>query len=917
MVGRELELAAVRAFLGVRAAEPAALVVAGEAGIGKTVLVREALERAAAAGLRVFSARLAEAEAVLPYVGLGDLFSGLPEAALEPLPSPQRAAVEAALVRGASEVLATHALSRGVLELLQREAAGGEVLLCVDDVQWLDRPTAEVLAFALRRLGRVPLRVLAAVRTEDGRSGALPFGLAEWEAVRRLELGPLSATELGVLLRQRLGLVLPRPRLEVLERVSRGNPMLALELAEQGYGAADGGKLSLARALQVRVGGLAPEARRASALAAAALRPSVELLLRAGAERAEIDAALASGILVLAGEGLSFSHPLLAAAAYELLTPGERRDLHRRLAAASADAVERGHHVGRATAARDASAAAALERAAVEASALGDHAGAADFLLRAVELAPDPEGEAVSALELQASGELALAGDVEAAATVIQRLVARVPAGVLRARARQLLVVCELGSGLSFEGALVELAGALDDAGNDEAVRAELLVDMSELCCALCRLEDAVAHSRLASELAGRAGASATTVAALTILGFAQSVLGQGVPEAAREAVRRWDGTIDVRNSPRMQLGCCCLHAIRFEEAAELFSEELAAAQELGLEPIEVIARGHLSEVQLRAGEWAEAHQNARLAFEHARQAAPPQIVAACSCILAMAKAVLGDHAEARALASAGLREAEAMHDFWWTIGGRAVLGLVALAEDDLERAVEALEPAWELMVGRGLGDLSIFPVAHVLGEALAAAGRVQEACAIAAALEACPVGGQPWCRAMAARLSALAAATRGDYATARSELAAALEAHAELPEPFEHARTLHVGGRIERSARSWGTARTLLLEALERFDQLGSARWAEKAAGDLDRLPGRRPASRAELTVRERDVAELVAQGLANKHIAARLFLAPSTVEKTLTRAYAKLGVRSRAELAARLNRSGFPPLNRESPRD
>ena len=300
-------------------------------------------------------------------------------------------------------------------------------------------------------------------------------------------------------------------------------------------------------------------------------------------------------------------------------------------------------------------------------------------------------------------------------------------------------------------------------------------------------------------------------------------------------------------------------------------------------------------------GWWVDVLMNARLTLEHARQAADPQVVAAASCITAMAEAVLGYHKEARVLAASGLSAAEEMTDFWWTIGGRAVLGLVALTEDEPEEAVEALEPAWKLMTERGLGDLSIFPVGHVLGEALLAIGRMDEAVAIAATLRACPVGDKPWCRAMASRLMALAAAGSGNHAEARREIEAALEAHADLPEPFEHARTLHLAGRIERSARSWGTARAAFTDALDRFDQLGAARWSEKASADLARLPGRRPAGE-ELTAREREIAELVAEGLTNKEIAARLFVSVRTVEATLSRLYGKLGVRSRTELAAHL---------------
>jgi DNA-binding CsgD family transcriptional regulator len=149
-------------------------------------------------------------------------------------------------------------------------------------------------------------------------------------------------------------------------------------------------------------------------------------------------------------------------------------------------------------------------------------------------------------------------------------------------------------------------------------------------------------------------------------------------------------------------------------------------------------------------------------------------------------------------------------------------------------------------------------------------------------------------------------ASARGDHAAARAALDDALLAHAELPEPFERARTIHVQGRVERRARNWARARAALTEALTEFDALGAARWAEKAAADLARLPGRRRATLAgELTETESRVAGLVAEGLSNKEVAARLFVSVRAVEANLTRIYAKLGVRSRTELAHTLSSS------------
>jgi DNA-binding CsgD family transcriptional regulator len=902
MVGREDEVAAVVAFVA-GAGDDRALVLTGEAGIGKTTILRAGLERAQQADLRVLGIRLSAGEAELPFAALGDLIEEARGEGLTGLAAPQREAIEIALGRTEGRLNA-HSLSRGLLELLRGWSAAGPVLLVIDDVQWLDRPTASALSFALRRVEPTGLRVLVVVRSAAGAAAAeLPLGLAAWEDVRKVVVGPLSVTAIGGLLRDRLGLRLPRPRIEAMHEMSGGNPLFAVELARQSMGERVEGA-TLMGVLADRLRALEPGAQSAVSIAAAALRPSPDLLLAAGVKRAELRAAIDSGVLEQAGERLVFTHPLFRSVAYELLLPDERREVHRRLAAASEDRVERGHHVSRATTGPDARAANIVGAAAEEAAARSDHAGAAALYRRAAELAP--EGDRVDEWEWRASAELADAGDVETSVAIARELVVRLPAGALRARARHMVVLNSGTAGMSYEQSGVELEAALADARGDHAAEAQLHVDLSELACAMCRLEQAVSHARTAAELADSAGDDVTVIAALAILGFAESMLGAGVPESARSAFERWDGTVGGTigdgNSPRMELGCCCLHAKRFAEATELFEQELTAAQELGIEPTEVVARGHLSEVQLCAGRWADALANARLSLEHARQAADPQIISGATCITAMAEAVVGHHAEARALAFAGLAGAEKMTDFWWTIGGRAVLGLVALTEDEPGEAVETLEPAWKLMLERGLGDLSIFPVAQVLGEALLGVGRTEDAEAIAETLRACPVGDKPWCRAMASRIDAITAAGHGDYALARREIGAALQAHAELPEPFEHARTLHLAGRIERTARRWGAARVAFTDALLRFDQLGAARWAEKAAADLARLPGRRPRSHDDLTTREREIAELVGEGLANKEIAAKLFVSVNTVEKTLTRVYSKLGVRSRTELAKRL---------------
>jgi DNA-binding NarL/FixJ family response regulator len=908
VVGRDSQLAVVASFLGPTAGRPAALVIEGEPGIGKTTIVRAALEQASAAGLRLFVARPVAGELELPYAGIGDLLATIGPDTLGILTRPQRAAVDAALTReGSSAAGDGYALSQGVLELLRVEGSGGDLLVVVDDVQWLDRPTAAAVTFALRRLGAAPIRVLVARRTESDAPGDLPLGLGDWEDTRRVEVGPLPATALGELLRRRLGVQLPRPRLEALEEASAGNPMFAIELARNGY-EQRGSKppVSLAAVLAERLRMLDADTQRALGCAAAMLRPSTDLLLRAGVDREQLRVGLDTNLIALEGERVTFSHPLLAAVAYDRLLPEERREIHAGLAAAATDPVERGHHVARSATGPDEAAAIALEEAATRAAGLADHAGAAAFLVRAAELTASYDENAAERRMVRAATEHLVAGDIAAAAMLCRDVIERLPRGSLRASARQTLIYCTVGAGMSYADCVVELMLALEDAEDDEPLQAEVHVAISELSLGMCSLEEAVRHSGLARELAERLGATATAATALAMLGFAESMLGLGVTDAARHAFERWDGTIGWAGTPRMTLACIYVPVGRFDEAVELFEQEIAMAQELGIEAFEVVARAHLAEVHVRAGRCAEALMNARVAVEHARQATEPQIVAGASYALAMTEALLGRLEAARTIATESLAIAQLNDDFWFIVSHQAVLGLVALTEGDAQAAVDALEPAWKLMLDRGLGDLSLFPVPQVLGEALVAVGRHDEAGAIVERLHAAPAGAQPWCRGMAHRLDALLASSRTDHDQARVAIAAALEAQQEFPEPFEHARSLHLQGKIERSARSWGAARAAFTAALDQFDQLGAARWAENAAADLGRLPGRRPADKRELTGREREVAELVAAGLANKEVAARLFVSVSTVEATLSKAYAKLGVRSRTELSSRLNRHG-----------
>src|SRR4029077_2104040 len=214
---------------------------------------------------------------------------------------------------------------------------------------------------------------------------------------------------------------------------------------------------------------------------------------------------------------------------------------------------------------------------------------------------------------------------------------------------------------------------AVAEAAGDAATEAMVRLRMAEIMLGICSLDGALAHSQRASELAEQAGEGALAGQSLAVGGFTESMLGYGVTPAARRAVELWDETTSTVTPPRTSLACACIAALAFDEAEQLLEEELLFAAEHGLERLEVIARLHLAEAQLRAGRWSDALRNAGAGVEHARQASEDQVVMAGYCVLAMPLPSVGEHEEARALSHESLVSAEATNDFWWTISNHAV----------------------------------------------------------------------------------------------------------------------------------------------------------------------------------------------------------------------------------------------------
>jgi hypothetical protein len=333
VVGREAELTRIDEFLAEGRREALALV--GEPGIGKTTLWQEAVDSARVRGATVLAARPAESEAQLSFGGLADLLAGVPPSLLQELPPPQQTAVEAALLQAESarqpgrRVVATAFLS--VVRLL---AADGPVVIAIDDLQWLDAPSAAVVEYAARRLGDTPAHVIVSVRAGSAHS-LLPVLERELGLVR-IDVGPLSVAALHRILGDALGRTFPRPTLVRIAEASRGNPLYAVEIARRSDGTVPA-LTNFDELVQRRLEPL-PEPTRAALLRVAALARADTAMVDA----ADLAPAEEAGLVWIDEDGrIHFVHPLFASSVYAAAPLARRRETHRALVDAVSDPAER------------------------------------------------------------------------------------------------------------------------------------------------------------------------------------------------------------------------------------------------------------------------------------------------------------------------------------------------------------------------------------------------------------------------------------------------------------------------------------------------------------------------------------------------------------------------------------------------
>jgi DNA-binding CsgD family transcriptional regulator len=914
VVGREHELSLAEGFLDSARERFSVLSLEGEPGIGKTTVWREVVRVAEERGVRVLMCRPPEAEASLTFSALADLLEPISDDVFTALSDAQRRALEVALLRAdpGKAAVDRRTVGTAVRSLLGELAAAGPLLLAVDDLQWLDTTSAATLEFALRRLAPSPIGFLVSRRVQEPAPLKVD-ALVEPGSLTRATIGPLSVAGLHHVLSEWLGEAPARSTLVRIHQASGGNPLFALEvarvLAETGIPPpgeplpvpADVGELVRRRIAKL------PTATRDVLLAAAVLGvPSEEVIeaalgrpVVAGLEPAELQqiARLERGTVV-------FAHPLFAGAVYRSATSAERRAMHRRLADALEDSEARARQLALAAEGRDEEAAAVVHAAAAQAVARGAPAAAAELCELALGLT-EAGGEAEPLRIIDAATYLHLAGETKRARTMLES-VDSWEGWPPELHIRALHLLGEVVEYTQGPAALAAFGRGILDGSADAQTQAAGHLAIS-YAAMQSDAQSALDHADVALALLGRLGESAdpeTLASAFTVRFRAGAVLGHGLDRDLMERAMALEAGLPPECASVEPVAPVFGFWLRWfddlDGSRELLERLVLDATANGQETSRVVGLMQLSITECVAGNLQQARELGLSAYELAKELEVRQLTKMTTSALALVAANLGEVDAARELCEE--LEPVASGSGGAEIDLESVVGLLELALGNIDAADTHLTAALNVFERVGFGEPGQFRVHADAAEAAVAVGDIARARGIADFLEGHGEStDHRWSLATGARVRALIAAAEGELGSALLACERALAHHDGLPMPLERARTLLVRGVIQRRARRRGDAKRSFEQALEIFEQAGARLWAERARRELDRV-GLRRSSGDELTEGERRVAELAAKGLTNREVAAALYLSPKTVGANLTRIYRKLGIKSRAELGARM---------------
>lgn len=912
-VGRDAELAIVDEFLARLPHAGGVLSIEGESGIGKTTIWQQAVGRAHRAGIRVLACRPAALEVRLSFAGLSDMLGGLGPEVLERLPALQRTALEVALLRAAPEgpSLDPRLVGTALLALLRTLAASSRVLLAVDDAQWLDAPTGGVLAFAIRRLEREPVGMVCAFRPYEPILARL--APIEPERVTRLRLGPLHRDPLRRLVAERLPGQLPLPVLSRIAEASGGNPFYALEMARllpDGEPIADPARLPVpedVRALaQSRVAALSEPARAALLWTAVLAAPSAELVDADALAPAE-----EVGLVRIDPRGrIEFTHPLFAAAIYSSASAAERRRAHRAAAGAVPDPEERARHLAYATTRPDPGVAAELDTAAELACSRGALDSAAELVELALRQTPPDARDDRPRRLLQAAVLHWDGGNSDRAEELLSDLLAGPAPDPLPALALRLRATLQCHT-VSFSAALQTATEALARAG-DPATAAAIELDIAFYLLGLGDLAAGLRHAEAVADRAegpgGDPGVLGDALAVATMIAF---LSGHGLSEerlARALALEQPARQRALFTSPRYVAGLLAIWTGRLREGARILEELRAERAERGIAGDVPGFSLYLARAYLGLGEIDRAREVVAADITAGRLLGNRWQSALALSASALVCAHRGELETARSEAELALEHLTQLQ--WWTQTQwpRWALGFAELSAGRPAAAHAALAPLAEALPATGPVDPVWLVFLPDEIEALIALGEPARAASLTERLDRMGRAfDRPAATAAAARCRGLLAAATGALEDAITAFEEALAEHDRTEMPLERARTLLALGRVRRRRKQWRAAREALREAAATFESAGVARWAAAAREELARA-GDHPADPTELTPTERRVAELAAAGLTNQEVAERAFLTVKGVEGNLTRAYRKLGIRSRSGLARALEGGDEP---------
>jgi DNA-binding CsgD family transcriptional regulator len=913
LVGREAEGAAVLAGLGSGAAGARAVLLVGDPGIGKTAVWDWATQQYRAAGGQILLSRATAAEARLPWVGLTDLLRSVPDPIVDSLPGPQgRALRTVALQSNAGGHADERIVGTAFLTALHRMAEASPVLLAIDDVPDFDPASWRALLFALRRLDHSDVRFLGTVRESRGyeAGGLLGQNLApgHWREIR---LGPLSVAALFELLRSRIGARLSRPLLVRIHETAGGNPLYALELAralerldsQPQAGVPLPVPSGLVALVEARIRSLRDDVRELAAATAATWR-----FTGADVNRDALDVAVRSGLVVVdtGDDGVGViraAHPLLCAAAYNGLDAESRRVLHQRLATSTADPVEHARHLALASPGPQPHVAVALDAGTAAALAAGVPDVGVELARLALEhtvIAADrpPRLDRLADAQFRAGDS---AGALATQATAI-RLTTDLPQ-----RARRRIRLAEFATeGTGWAAAEAEVRTAIAEAVGDPTVLAEAMLTLAAVTDDIS-LSDASAAQAvellegldqpdpqiLSGALAQAAGARFRAGRGLDHDMFARAI-----------AIERGHDYRRLSDRADANYAALLKYADELDTSETMLNALLDEARATGDLTSIAYSIAHLVSIALWRGQIA---QGRAYADEHLTLATQGDLTgqkaqAHYNVGLAMVYQGLPDEADGVLIA---LRD-DPSTTGWLQHRAHGALGFAALSRGNAEAAVSHLDQWYAALTAMHFEEPG-YSRSHLdYLCALAAVGRADDAARVLDVLtvQARRSGGK-WAATVARTGHALIHAQAGRLADAQVSINQALTWYRDSPLRFDRARTLLIAGQINRRAKAKTAAHGLLDEARREFGSFGATAWETLAAAELTRV-NVRPRAPAELTETERRVAELVAAGLTNRETAARAFLAEKTVEAVLGRVYRKLGIRSRAALAARMHAAG-----------